>query len=57
VYLEPGETKTVEFVLNERDFSFFNPYLGKWITEPGKFNFLIGSSSRDIRQQKSIDLF
>lgn len=57
VYLEPGETKTVEFELNERDFSFFNPYLGKWITEPGKFNFLIGSSSRDIRQQKSINLF
>jgi beta-glucosidase len=56
VSLDPGETKTIEFELTGKDLSFYHPYLGKWTNEPGKFNILIGCSSRDIRQQKSFDL-
>jgi len=49
VELKPDETKTVGFTLSDRDFSFYNPYLGKWVAEAGKFEILIGSSSKDIQ--------
>jgi beta-glucosidase len=49
VELKPDETKTVEFILSERDFSYYNPYLGKWVAEPGEFEILVGSSSREIK--------
>jgi beta-glucosidase len=49
VELKPGETKTIGFTLSDRDFSFYNPYLGKWVAEAGEFEILIGSSSRDIQ--------
>jgi beta-glucosidase len=57
VDLEPDEVKTIEFTLSERDFAFYHPYVGKWIVEPGKFEILIGSSSRDIRLVGTIHLF
>jgi beta-glucosidase len=46
VALEPGETKTVRFVLDPRDFAFWKD---GWVTEAGGFELLCGSSSRDIR--------
>ena len=49
IELDPNETKVVEFTLNERDFAFYDPYLGRWVAEPGEFEILIGGSSRDIR--------
>ena len=53
VALEPGESTTVEFTLDRRALSFYDPhadpYAGAWIAEPGEFEVLVGSSSRDIR--------
>jgi beta-glucosidase len=46
VVLEPGETRTVRFTLDERALSFYDD---GWTSEPGEFEVLIGSSSRDIR--------
>lgn len=40
IALEPGESKTVEFVLHTRELAFVNPDL-QWITEPGEFKALI----------------
>ncbi len=51
VALQPGESKTLSFTLDERALSFYDPYRGGWVAEPGKFEVLVGSSSRDIRQQ------
>jgi beta-glucosidase len=49
VELKPGETKTISFLLDKEAFWFFNPALNEWITEPGEFEIIVGSSSRDIR--------
>jgi beta-glucosidase len=49
IELNPNETQVVEFTLNERELAFYDPYRGKWVVEPGEFEILIGSSSRDIR--------
>ena len=54
--LQPGETKTVDFRLNQRAFAYYDPYGQTWVTEPGVFEILIGSSSRDIRAQARINL-
>ncbi|QVY65980.1 glycoside hydrolase family 3 C-terminal domain-containing protein [Polaribacter sp. Q13] len=50
VELEPGETKELEFLLDKDDFSFFREKENRWVFEPGAFNVLIGSSSKDIRK-------
>lgn len=49
VRLEPGETKTVRLMLDRRAFSFWDATRHEWEAEPGDFELLIGSSSRDIR--------
>ncbi len=47
IHLKKGEEKEVKFTLRPSDLAFY--YNGKFITEPGKFNVYIGSSSQDIR--------
>ena len=49
VALELGETQAVHFDLNERAFAFYDPARRRWVVEPGEFEILVGSSSRDIR--------
>jgi beta-glucosidase len=49
VFLKSGETKTITFVLDERALTYYDPYYMKWIAEPGEFEVLLGSSSKDIR--------
>ena len=48
VRLEPGEKKTVSVHLDARAFSFWEPRVHAWVTEPGQFEILIGSSSAHI---------
>ena len=52
IELAPGEKKRISFRLNERALAFYDPAAKRWVTEPGDFDILIGSSSRDIRLQK-----
>jgi beta-glucosidase len=49
VSLEPGETQTVAFHLDQDDLSFYDPARRQWVAEPGDFEVLVASSSRDIR--------
>jgi len=49
VALGPGEAGTVAFSLDERAMSFYDPHKQAWVAEPGEFEVLVGSSSRDIR--------
>lgn len=56
VDLAPGENRTVEFELGERDFAHYNARHKHWIAESGEFEILIGASSRDIRQRHSVTL-
>ncbi|MGA3286972.1 MAG: glycoside hydrolase family 3 C-terminal domain-containing protein [Bacteroidota bacterium] len=56
VDLKPGENTTVEMALQKQDFSFWNPETKDWFAEKGRFNIFVGSSSQDIKLQKSIEL-
>jgi beta-glucosidase len=46
VLLAPGETRTVQFVLNEEALAYYNPARKQWVAETGEFQVLVGSSSR-----------
>jgi len=54
--INPGQSQQVEFVLEARDFSYYDPALHRWVAESGEFDILIGASSRDILLQTSIIL-
>jgi beta-glucosidase len=56
VALDPGESATVEFVLDQRALSFYDPYRKQWVAEPGGFEVLVGGSSRDIRVKAGFSL-
>jgi beta-glucosidase len=49
IFLLPGETKRVNILLDRDAFSYYDVNKKSWVVEPGEFEFLIGSSSRDIR--------
>jgi beta-glucosidase len=56
ISLLPGETKTVDFILDEEALSFYDPEIGGWVAEPGQFEVQVGSSSRDIRAKGAFTL-
>ena len=56
VHLEPGETKTVEFVIEPDMLKFFDDAKHEWVLEKGKFTAYVGSSSKDIRSEVSFEV-
>ncbi len=56
VALGPGESGKVTFTLDERALSFYDPHKHAWVAEPGDFEVLAGSSSRDIRAKAKFTL-
>ena len=44
VELEPNKTKTIEFILNEKELGFYTNQ-GVFVVEPGEFNVFVGGSS------------
>ena len=54
IFLEPGETGTVRFLLDSRSFSYYDVKTHRYETEDGTYSILIGSSSRDIRLSGTI---
>lgn len=54
VALKQGETKTVEFILADRDFAFWDETNDNWKVEPGEFELLVGSASNNILLRKNI---
>src|SRR5690349_16776091 len=55
VTLEPGETKTVHFILTSEDLSLLDRQLQR-VVEPGEFQVMIGRSSADIRLNGSFEV-
>lgn len=49
VKLAPGEEKTISFIVDKTALSFFDDKKHQWIAEPGKFEAIVGASSRDIK--------
>jgi beta-glucosidase len=54
VNLEPGEKANIALKLNKKDFAFWDVTTKQWITEPGEFNILVGSSSVNIQLKQKI---
>jgi beta-glucosidase len=55
IALNRGETKTIQFTIDNQKLSFYNNAL-EFISEPGDFDLMIGSSSADIRLRDSFEL-
>lgn len=51
VALKAGESKTVTFSITPEDLKFYNSNL-KYDWEPGEFEIMMGSNSRDVKAQK-----
>jgi beta-glucosidase len=56
VSLKPGEKKTVSIPLAAEQLAFYDVKSHGFVVEPGKFDLLIGSSSRDIRSTGQIEV-
>ena len=56
VFLKPQEKKRVEFMLDSRDFTYYDMERQKFVVEACEYEIEIGASSRDIRLCKSIIL-
>lgn len=56
VELEPGECKTVDFLLNRSAFSYYDVINKSWKANTGTFNIEIGSSSHDIKLSSAINI-
>lgn len=54
VFLQPGEEKTVTITLTKADLAGYYMEYGEWITQPGDFDLMIGTSSRDIAVTRRI---
>jgi len=48
--------KTVEFILEQDAFAFYDEKSKSWIVEPGAFEIRLGSSSQDIRAADTLEL-
>lgn len=56
VSLKPGETKTVNFVLDYRSFAWYHTGIKDWYAASGDYEILIGASSRDLRLSGNVRL-
>ena len=55
IYLNAGETKTIQFTIDKEKLAFYNEQL-EWNTEAGDFDVMIGTSSSDIRLKTTFEL-
>jgi beta-glucosidase len=51
ISLKPGETKAAEIDLRPAALASFHEKENHWITEPGDYQVLVGTSSRDIKEK------
>ena len=54
VRLEPGEEKTVTISISKADLAGYYMEFGEWITQPGDYDLLIGTSALDIAFAKRV---
>ena len=56
VFLEPDQIEHVRFQLDEQALSYWNPDTHQWAIQNGTYRIMVGSSSRDIRLQHTLNL-
>ena len=56
VFLQPGETKTVEMKVKVKDLAFYDETKKSWKVEAGEFVMQLGNSSRNISKTVKISV-
>lgn len=56
VELEAGEENEVKIYLDSKSFEYYDSDLKKWCVENGKYDILIGKSSRDIVLKETVEI-
>jgi beta-glucosidase len=56
VNLAPKETQTIRFTLDRSAFAYYSIAKKDWVLEPGQFEILVGTSSRDIRLKTVVNV-
>lgn len=56
VFLQPGEEKTVTLEITKADLASYYMEFGEWITQPGDFDILVGTSSRNIAAVRRVNV-
>jgi beta-glucosidase len=56
VTLKAGETKTIEISLNTKDIAYWDVSKHSFVVEDDKIKIMVGSSSQDIKLEKTIDI-
>ncbi|MDF1549654.1 MAG: glycoside hydrolase family 3 C-terminal domain-containing protein [Bacteroidales bacterium] len=56
VSLQPGETKEVCMMLPPRAFMYYSSAKKQWVTEPGKYEVLIGNSATNIQKKLKVNI-
>jgi beta-glucosidase len=54
--LQPGQSATATIHLDFRAFAYYHPGYGRWVTDDGDFDILVGASAADIRLSGSVAL-
>lgn len=56
ITLQPGQNITLSTTLEKDAFAFFEEGRHDWVVEAGEFTIMVGSSSQDIKHEKTIEL-
>lgn len=56
VNLKPGQSEEVKLTLPRRAFAYYNAKQEQWEADNGRYEIMVGSSSRDIRLTKDFNL-
>jgi beta-glucosidase len=54
IALAPGEKKSVQFMLDDRSFAYYDAARKGWVVAPGQYEIQIGNSSRNITMHTSV---
>ena len=57
ITLAPGQTRTVEFQLAASALRYWDPDGKRWVVEDAPLRILVGSSSEDVRLDRTIRVF
>ena len=52
--LAPGESETVRIPIAIRDLAYFDELDHRFVTDAGRYELLVGTSSRDIRGRETV---
>jgi beta-glucosidase len=56
IRLQPGETKTVSFLLPAEQLAYWDSDQEMWVVKPGGVDAMVGSGSDDIRQKAQFQI-